>query len=312
MGIDRLSFSFPITAHDESDVWDTDTRSGTTRRLAVSFGRREAQVYLGVAQLGTGAWWGKVECNPSRLRDPAGCSLLPLQELPLAAGAMWVAASRVMTPAVDIQNARVKRLDVARDFRGVSLPSVYVRGLAGIRRPYAKRLSVHADPARNSAETLTVGSGAGMVRLYDQHEAYASKGAEPGSVRWELEARSGWLERVGVERLGDLSVGAVESLARYRWEWSGMGSEVTGVAGVIDAVDRDVALGRMGDREANAFLGRLLRQSLGTAGPVSRATEFRDAAHARRLGVRPSSDLLDREVRVVGRLDYDSGREIAA
>lgn len=257
-----------------------------------------------------GEVWGKLEANPARKHDPDGCSLLPLGELPSVARIMWNTGQELLAPGCTLPEARLKRVDVARDFREVSAPSTYVRGLAGVRRPYASRAYVFANPSRGMAETLAVGSGSGMVRLYDQHEAYAEKGAPEGSLRWELEARSRWLGRVDLERVGDWTEEAVSDLARERWDWSGCGLEVSGTQAVI----RRVLDSELTPAKRERLLGRLLLTAHGFPTGGGRNTDYRYDQLVRDLGVLLAPEVLaredDQQPTVSGRLDFDTGREV--
>lgn len=264
----------------------------------------------------TGRWVGKVEANPSRLADPDGCGLLAAEDTQVAVRQMLGLAAEAVgwSVACDPGEARVRRVDVARDFRGVQCPSFFVRGLLNVRRRYARRTYLYADPARGNAETLWAGTETGGCRLYDQHAAYAARGASEGSLRWEVEARGGWLEKVGIGSVADLGVESLGALARSRWEWSRMGEAVTGTVEVVEAVDRLVRLGELSSARADRLLGMLVRESLGVSRRVSNDTASVYEGLKRRLGVRPSAELFGggTRVAVAGRLDYESGREVAA
>lgn len=341
-GLDRLSVAF-VT--DEPDITELRERgftlheSGTpadpqrTFGLSVAAGKDNpygGSVFVGATRIPEKGWVGKVECNPARLYDPDGCSLLPVAEAKAAVARMFDVVERVgLVPMTDPGEGRVKRVDVARDFREVGIPSFYVRGLQNLRRPHARASYTYNNAQRNSAETLWVGSKTGGVRLYDQHEAYADKGAPRGSLRWEAEARGGWLERHGIRAVADLHAGAVQELADYRWEWSRMGTEVTGTANVVDAVERLICRhprGLHGKREcedwcdgltrakADRLLGQMVREALGVAAPSATNTASEYNRWKDRLGIVPSAELFSSaaEVPVTGRLDWTTGLEVAA
>lgn len=322
VGLDRLSLSFGVEGFDPG-LFETETvRSdpltgevtGWTRGVRLP-GPVGASVYVGVAEI-AGRRVGKVECNPSRLADPAGCSLLPLDAWHASVRAMWEAASLVTVPIGRVGAASVKRVDVARDFRGVVAPEFFVRGLLNVRRPYAKKVGVWSDVHSGSAETLQVGSGAGMVRLYDQHAAYADRGAPAGAVRWECEARGGkdgWLARVGVRTVADVDEGVLRRLAAERWSWSRMGEVVTGTANVVEVIARKVAAGEVSQSVADRVLGQLVRECLGQAGHVSNDTASSYEKYKRQWGIRPSADLFGgADVTYAARLDFETGSEVAA
>jgi hypothetical protein len=335
-GVDRLSISFPVRSYASADrvvlgadgavasaSWqlryaarvdpDPTVRHGTGpagHAAAVDEGtRREVGVFVSVVEVAGRGPFGKVECNPARFADPAGCSLLPLAQVPAALAVMWAAASEYVEPSCRLEDANVKRVDVARDFRGVTSPSLYVEGLGPLRRPYARRSFTYNDPARANAQTLFVGSNAGGVRLYDQYAAYADKGAPEGSLRFEVEARSGWLEKLGVRTVRTLDAVALERVALERWEWSKMGSTVTGPVNAVQVLTRAVQAGEVKQAVADRLLGAMVRRSFGYGG-ASRRSEYRYRDVADRLGLTAEAlwnDDLSRQAS--GRLDFDTGTE---
>jgi hypothetical protein len=335
VGCDRLSLSFPLAAFDPSAFdrasLERDAISETVEvgswlghiRPGPGTKYSGAAVTIGARKV-AGAWWGKVEANPSRFVDPAGCGLLPLHLADRAVEAMAdVVWSRGMVPALDTEDWRVKRLDLARDFTDVAAPEFFIRGLEPLPRKYARRKGVWSDVDCGSAQTLHVGSGAGMARLYDQFAAYADKGAVRGDVRAEFEFRDGWLGGAGVVTVSDLDQRRCEDLVGQRWPWSRFGEVVTGKSNVLHAVDRLVRAGGYVDdagefrpvtrARARSFLGYLWEQSAGASWGASNDAHYEYERIARHLGVRPCADLLGAsDVDYAARLDFEVGREVAA
>jgi hypothetical protein len=313
VGVDRLSLSFPVHSWADESKWDRveyRTGGGYSASAMVAPHAGGPEIMIGV-RLVDGQPWGKAECNPARFYDPGGCELLPLHLVDAACVVMFTAAAELVRHLSPVAEARVKRVDVARDFRGVTQPALYVQGLAPLQRPYAKRSFVYNDPARASAQTLFVGSGAGGVRLYDQHEAYAEKGAPPGSLRWEVEARRGWLDSVGVKRVRELDPVLLQELAASRWEWSRMGTQVSGPVGLVDVVARMIADGKVSQTVGERLIGRVVMQSLGVATAGSSDSQARYNKLQREMGIVPSPQLWSDQLSAaaVGRLDFESGTE---
>lgn len=123
------------------------------------------------------------------------------------------------------------------DFRGVSQPDVIIESLRPLKRKYARKVNRFFDPQQGGAQTLSVGTDARMVRLYDQRAAYEDKGAPQGSVRWEAQTRSDFLDRRGIKQVADLSVPALVHLATSLWDWSMCGFAVSHSQGVADRID---------------------------------------------------------------------------
>lgn len=267
-------------------------------------------MFVGVANVpATGEVWGKVEFNPSRVVDPDGAGLAPVLELPTVARKVWKAARELVKPGCSVGEARLKRLDVARDF-DVAQTGLYIQGLGPVPRRWARRAFVYNDPARGMAETLFVGSGSGGVRLYDKHRESPDKAPE-GRLRWEAECRDRWIANYGeMARLGDVSVEGVEALARNRWEWSEMGLEVSAADRVLDLVE---GLG-LSAAKKRAFVGHLYMLSKGRPTKLSKETAagynrlMRTAGIV--LGPEVEEELVGQVVKLGSRLDWDTGREV--
>lgn len=345
-GVDRLSLSFPLAVAPDSARFE----GGKVLTGVSHLGVRDVQVSVNVplttkvdertgrdvatssvfvgAQMVNGNWWGKVESNPARFADPDGCSLLQLEDLYSVGQLMFDVATDLVRPRGEVDAAKCKRIDLARDFRDVRNPSGYIWSLLNVKRAYAKRQFVYSDPGRSNAQTLFAGSGAGGVRLYDQHEAYADKGAPQGALRWEVEAREDWIgkgARSAATNFGALtgSVGRLVELAEQRWEWSGMGMEV---ASRNDAVSKVEAVVRAGgypgdDGEwvkvtpavARGFMGQLMFDSMGSNLRSSKAQQSVHHKLQKYLGIVVTPDLFAIADDVpVGRLDWSTGTEIAA
>lgn len=307
--------SFPVRSFTRDvTAWSSVSRSYPGRESErQNFGTSEkiggAAGFVGVSVIGaTGAIVGKVEFNPSKVRDGRRWEMASAGELKPALRAAMKVAGEFMTPVSSMEEARVRRLDVGRDFAEVGRSGELIRGLAPIPRPWARRNLVHADPSRNGAQTLMVGSGAGVARLYDKTAETAGKAPE-GTVRFEAQCRSDWCENYGgIRYAGDLTEASVTALALNRWEWSSMGAEVAGLARVVDQV---MSADGLTDRERTMFLGYLVRQAAGDSlGVTSSATLAKYRGLQRRLGIVADPGLLDATDGVTSRLDWESGREV--
>lgn len=265
------------------------------------------KVFVGVAEIrATGQLVGKVEFNPSRVVDPEGYGLATVDEAQAAAREAWEAAGELVEWHGPAETSKVRRADVARDFAGIDQPGALIRALAPVHRPWSRRNLVHADPSRHGAQTLMVGSGAGVVRLYDK-EAESKGKAPAGTVRWEAECRSEWNAKYGdIATLMDLDEARVRKLARNRWEWSAMGVEVAGTKRIVAKVRRS----DLTEREQAQFLGWLLMRAAGDAWePGSGHTLAKYRRLQRELGI--ALDDVDQGEGVVTHLDFETGRELA-
>lgn len=314
--MDRLSVVFPVSDFErDSTGWDgfQVKGPGTDHQRRLWSGSVEVvsgvRAFVGVSEVPDHPqhrWWGKVELNPSRVVDPEGCSVAPVGELPGVMRRAARAASGLVAPVVSLAEFRVSRLDVARDFSAVDEVSSLIGALGAVHRPWSRRHLVHADPKRNGAQTLMVGSGAGVVRLYDK--AAETKGkAALGTLRWEAECRE-WADRYGsVRSLRDVTGENVEALCRDRWEWSAMGTEV---AGDLGRLVHSVGASGLSAAHQRAFLGWLVEQAAGVErSAMSQTTLAKYRRLQRELGIAAPAELRG-TIAVLRRLDFDSGREV--
>ncbi len=330
VGVDRLSLSAPVRDFERDPrAWNTitDNLPGSDQgRVShgVSVPWRNGSLYVGAQVIrATGQTVGKIEFNPSRASeepgaghstrsDPkcseqppaSGVSLATAETARRTAAEAWELAGELVEWSGPQEGARVRRIDTARDFEGVADGGALIRALAPIHRPWARRNLVHADPQRNGAQTLMVGSGAGVARLYDKHAE--SKGRAPeGTLRWEAECRSDWASKYGgIVRFEDLTDARVTALATERWGWSSMGVEVAGMRRVVEKVRASDLSGR----EQASFLGWLVLESSGQAWEAGSATLAKYRRLQRELAI--AVDDLDQGETFYSRLDFETGREV--
>jgi hypothetical protein len=222
-------------------------------------------------------------------------------------GDVWSFVVNTMVPEVSPEEAGVKRLDVARDFRDVGHLQFLLSGLRGISPERAKRVAMYNNPSRGNALTLEVSGGrtAGRVSIYDKFKERPGRAA-PGTVRWEVQARC-WAKRYGnIRTVDDITEETVQALAVNRWEWSRMGTTVRSTGALLDRVER------MGitDIMKSRFVGDLVRTAAGyePRGSSDRAREFR--VLLKEVGIASSEDLLDLSRPFSARLDWASGEEV--
>lgn len=310
-GVDRLSLSWDGGPRTD-DGWRSQKvlldDHGTAGR--VDWGRKVVvqgvEVFLGVSRFRGRGVFSKVEFNPSRIVDPEGVRLCSVGEVhPVVAEVLSSVRDLVDLPN-DPDGCRVKRIDVARDFETDNGPKL-LRALAPLPRPYAKRNMLHADPGRHLAQTLSVGSGVGMVRAYDK--AAESQGKAPeGTLRWEVEARPGWADRIsGIGKVADVTEERIAHLAADRFGWSGMGVDVS--AGFSEVVERVVGAGLTAAVQ-RAFLGYLVEQAAGVYQELSFDAQSKYRKLQRELGIAVDPGVFEKGVGVSRRLDWESGREV--
>lgn len=314
-GVDRVSVAFPVAWYEaDRSAWTSEsvfapgTRAESWSRGVSMDLNESARAFVGVKYVpATGQVWGKVETNPSRVVDPGGHSLAPAESVWEALEEAVDAASSVLVPGVPSVGAmKLRRLDVARDFHDVSRPEFIVRGLGPVHRPWARRNLVHFDPSRNGAQTLMVGSGAGVVRLYDKDAE--TGGHAPGVLRWEAECRAAWVQNYGgMTTVDDLDAESVDRLGTDRWEWSAMGQEVSALESVVETVMRS----GLSYARQQRLIGMLAMHACGADVRMSKESAAAYRKEIRRLGISvdPGS-LLGDAPPVSARLDLETASEV--
>lgn len=323
-GIDMLTVSFPVTGYDAGHrIW-TNHKVKPPRLMSKNRGVVECRwgnvypVQGQPARVGICVvrdmedeltLHGQVFFNPSRMIDANGYGLASVKETLDAFSTVLTMLDDCVTAddLGDLSIYKVKRIDVARDFRGVRNPSATIRGLAPLPRKWSRRCVLYTKGSTNHAETLEVGTeGSGFVRLYDK--CAETKGAvETGTLRWEVEAHERWAQAFGgLTTLEDLASIGIDLLAGNRWDWSAMGAEVASVGEVVKAVVGS----DLKDREATFFLGWLIRQGTPYPSSLSSGTLGKYREHQRKLGIGVADGVWTVPASSV-RLDWETGREIS-
>lgn len=307
---------YPVGLHGydpNSADWDSHTvfasgRERLTTKVLVEAG---FSAWLGVeVHPELNAAFVRIDCNPSRLARPDSWELAAARfgRVAVAKTVDLVADSLVAYPACGLDDLRVTRVDAARDFSGVERPGELIRGLGPLPRPWSRLNLVHADASRFGAQTLMVGSGAGVARLYDKHQETEGK-APGGTLRFEAEARKDWSKKYGgIKVLSDVTDENVSELARNRWDWAQMGAEVlcTGAA----LCDRLQGIPGLSAAKRRGFLGWLVEQSAGFGSDIGFETAAQYRALQREYGIVVGDLFSPNGLQVLARLDFDEGREV--
>lgn len=235
LGIDKVKLAFPIAV-------------STAHRLLASSGKNvdgltRAFLHNGYERLrqNGGSLWkgavavqrehgpmGFVEFNPSRWLDPTGWSPAPLLQAQSVIGLVWESVSSVFEPTVELSEAQVRRLDIARDFEGVSQPNHYLMRLDTNARAIRTLQRTHFVSGKNEGWTIQLTNASGKhIRLYDKHRQTQGRAPE-GTVRFEIELHK-WLTNNGsnIKTVPDITPEAVSRAARYWWNESGFGAPLT-------------------------------------------------------------------------------------
>jgi hypothetical protein len=123
--------------------------------------------------------------NPSRFVDPNGIALCRPSDVSSVIGEILEMAHAWLKVWGDVLDMEVRRVDVARNFYGVTDPSRYLLGLAALPRRRAQRNELYRS-AGGQPETLRAGSSSGgWGCLYDKGRESPDL-ADPGTMRFEI------------------------------------------------------------------------------------------------------------------------------
>ena len=219
LGIDRLALWFPTAS---SHQWfDIDIPHP---------GSLDAKVHV----MARGGEAG-IELNPSRIVHPGSIKLATLAETLEVAREAWAAASSSVRPITDFEMARVTRLDLTRDFAGALEPAKLIAGMALVPRTHGGDPVVRYDARTHGAKSLTVGSKSRRLILYDK-ALEAPDLADPGAVRWELQAHTRWLRKFDIDLAADLVQETVQQLIDTQWRWSRMETPITSTSDLFEFI----------------------------------------------------------------------------
>lgn len=257
-------------------------------------------------------YYASIATNPARLCDPNGWSLAPVGMIADLLGAVWEYLEAQIGVEIPLDQARVSRLDVARDFTSVMAPDRFLNRLS-LDYMTSRHLTGHAYRGRNGGKTLTwVTKSAGRISLYDKTRESGDL-APPGTLRFEVQAH-GWLTRYGndIRHVGDITPVAAESLLRERWTASRMGTPVTSAdrfVSDLQKVIREQGLGSTVYRNVRAYALDLVDgQDIPADLQPSDTTRRKYNAIIAKVGSLPSAGIGDGKK--LSYLDLDEGREV--
>lgn len=208
------------------------------------------------------------------------------------------------------ETASLKRLDVCRDFDGITAIGPLLDGLSTVKQNGRSKIRRYADSDRGAAETLRVGPKAWAATLYDKH-AESPHHAAPGRLRFEYRARSKQLLskraqewKTAMATIGQIDDDKVQTIGRRQFAAVGFDREVAGSAQLAEAVN---SIDDLSDRVKRDLVGYLACRAMGVRLEMSSNTERKYRQLASRLGLVLSDEVLAQTASV--RLDYDTGSQ---
>ena len=232
LGIDKVKLAFPLSALTANRLLATSgtTVDGISRSM-------NQHGYERIRHNADHLWKGTisiqrehgpvgfVEFNPSRWVDPTGWVAAPLLDVHSVIGLAWDSVSTVFEPEVDLPDAEVRRLDIARDFVGVEHPNHYLMRLDTNARAIRTLQRTHFVSGKNGGWTIQLTNASGKhIRMYDKHRQTQGRAPE-GTIRFEVEMH-GWLRNHGsdIRTVSDITPSAISRAARYWWHESRFGT----------------------------------------------------------------------------------------
>lgn len=308
---------------------------------------REAWAFSADLPEGGQVMWGNgpravVELNVSKAKQGHNVEALDLADTLEVAREAFDWAQLWIPAAVPFEDAFVNRLDLVRDFEGVTRPVQTLSALRSVPMRGRATARLFNDAHKGGAITLTKGNGARSSTLYDkgaevlkfepkkpsknadadEREAYREACARhralvalaEGRLRFEARVRKEPLRRAGVTTMQDVTPFA-DNVVRLGWlrrqmfGWAGFDREVSALARVTEAVLSDPELS---NRERATCLGYFLLASQGheVGRLFSSNTQRKYERVASTLGLVLDGTAPTEAGTFVARLDYDQGVEV--
>lgn len=280
IGIDKLWLTAPLRSFDQDrQSWSIVRANGG---LEVPLHSTTGSLVYVRVFLDQAVPWAMFQFNPSRFVDPDGCGLAPIRSIPGCITAALTLAGRVVEIDSDVRSARVKRVDITRDFSAVDNMAPLIKGFVSHTGPNA-RFMTHFLGANGVVQGLETGSrSGGRVLLYDKF--IESRGMVPqGTLRYEAQCRA-WAHQAGIECVRDLTEENLARLAWDRWHWAGFDSYVTGPPEMLELVNRS----DFPESVKRKLKGNLLLEFHNELGHLAPATRSSYRKQLRKLGILPS------------------------
>lgn len=219
------------------------------------------------------------------------------------------------------QTANVKRLDLVRDFDGVTAIDSLLNGLATVKQNGRSKVRRFADADRGLAETLRVGPKSWAATLYDKYAESSnyvdSPYCAPGRLRFEARLRSPQLRskdaqniHATIAHVSDITDERVQTMTARTFQRVGFDREVAGSAQLAVAINTatDVDGDPLSSREKRELVGYLAARAMGIELDFSSNTERKYRRLAQRLGLVLTDDTLSESF--TARLDFQSGTQV--
>jgi len=287
VGVDWVTSSCPTDAFNtDPRAWDFFKRSGKGRwssysssvpvpglkgrasvQASVTWVGRQQQHYLSVSTI------------PSRWIDPFGHSPCPFSRLLAVIEQMFTLVERLALPAGDIAAAKIKRLDVARDFR-LDHPGLLLSGLERIPQPKGRKTRTWRNGSTLEIETLYSekrnnkhkAKYAPLHRLYAMRNTHETAHADD----WRLENQldNGRTQRWGdIDLVGDITEARLVRLLAASFIESQWGTPVLGTDAFtmgVEHLSHRADGHHLKEQDRNELVGWAHRLHDGLAQPLSR------------------------------------------
>jgi hypothetical protein len=247
-----------------------------------------------------------VHFNPARFIDPWGIGLCRPSDLKMVIEEVVDGLRDYITILTDFEDLQIRRLDVARNFYCVSNPSKILRALHCVPKRHSTFTDLHSGPD-GVCETLTSGSkSGGQGKLYDKFRESPGR-CDPGTMRFEVQARQPWCERNGLLTLSTITPISVDKLLRDRAKWFGLESDVMTVQTAFEII-LDLADSELGTRKKLGLMQFIHARARGELPKMSSRTAAEYRGLLREFGIAPTLEVNPDPS--ITRLDLRSGTEV--
>jgi len=255
LGIDKVLLRFPVE--------DGRARAalGSSTSVIVS-NARELGYQAKFARGRDNRHWGFLSFNPSRWLLPDEWRCPPAPMAIDAIHSVFNSAAPLLRPLGSASEAEVKRLDIARDFKGVESPAPYLMR-RDVEGRSVRNLNWSQSVSASGGRTIRGWNKSGSIQLYDKHRQ-SHEVAPNGTLRFEVQMRQ-WLTRYGVQvtAVADITTASVEAAAKLWWEKAGFGTALMAEHDVYAGLREHFGKSRNAAALANSTFGYFSRIKAG-------------------------------------------------
>jgi len=286
VGVDRLTVSFPCLPPRGASNWHTRT----FQRAKMTVGQQQLVIARGSQAVTARATFVNspntcglfVTFNPSRLMDPDGSGLAPVDAIPAMITSHIVPLLPLIAPIPSVDQWNIYRVDLAVDIETPGVTQQVLRSAFDhIYRPRHHTYAYLNGPSHLG----TVGRKSVTRPRLSIYDKAALERSGPPRVRFETQCRREALRSLGYRELGSLDSQGARAI--FQDELSEVISSLSATAPPLRFLD----LGRADQKTALELIGLSVLHNQGITPEVSASATRRHRRFLRSQGVRVMADL---------------------